>query len=260
MEERKTKPDESKRQRMRKSIHLLQPGDIIHTYIPFEENTPDYYNGHNPEHIRQPKYTNRRGESGKSRIVIYMGQDKDNLLYLPITSRRGNGADQYHQYELKDNSMINLTGKFPTSYVEVDSLRALKTHPKKSFNYNGKISPLDLDNIMHRVTHTSLQYSSIRDFRGIVPDDMVESWEADLQKEGFEKQDTECGTLMYTKHNVTITRNATSMVHFHRELDREMTHLHVSQREGRMLPPLPQLNEKFVQEVHDLTQNEARQL
>ena len=88
----------------RNTDHLI-PGDIIFARIPFEENTPDYYNGHKPEDIRQAPFANRRGESGKGRVVVYMGRDKDNILYLPITSSIGNASDAFHQYKLKDTAV-----------------------------------------------------------------------------------------------------------------------------------------------------------
>lgn len=35
--------------RKKKSLKELKKGDILYMRIPFEENTPDYYNGYRPE-------------------------------------------------------------------------------------------------------------------------------------------------------------------------------------------------------------------
>lgn len=56
-----------------RKLHDLRRGDIINMRVPFEENTRDYYNGYKPEEIRGRPFTDRFGQSGKERMVIYMG-------------------------------------------------------------------------------------------------------------------------------------------------------------------------------------------
>ena len=58
-----------------KTLKELQPGDIIRVQVLFAENTRDYYNGYTPEEIRGGKYTDRFGQSGKNRMVIFLGRD-----------------------------------------------------------------------------------------------------------------------------------------------------------------------------------------
>ena len=236
----------------RRTSAQLAPGDIIFTYIPFEENTPDYYNGHAPHTIRNPEFVNRRGEAGKSRVVIYMGRDGDSILYLPITSSIGNKSDQFHQYRLKNNDCINRNGKYPNSYVEIDSLRALSAHPKKTFKAQGSIMEDDLNNIMHRVTHTTMQLASSRDYRGIIPHTMESDWANELLQGSFRHTETTPTHKTYTNGDVSITRNTEGMVHYHRDTDKETIRLQVSQREGRLLPPLPETRD-FARHIEDLT-------
>lgn len=45
-------------------------GDVINILAPFEENTPEYYNGHNPLSVRGEYVTDSRGRRGKWRPVM----------------------------------------------------------------------------------------------------------------------------------------------------------------------------------------------
>ena len=45
-----------------KHIGDLKPGDVLYGFLLFEENTPEYYNGHKPKSIRGEFYQNRRGQ------------------------------------------------------------------------------------------------------------------------------------------------------------------------------------------------------
>ncbi len=112
-----------RREYEKRDIDTLKPGDILFTFALFEENTPDYYNGHDPKDIRGHWYRNRRGEDGKHRPILYMSRDGDNLMYLPITSSRSSHSkDVFHQYQLKDNRMIDDSGQYPASYIEIDKI------------------------------------------------------------------------------------------------------------------------------------------
>ena len=51
-----------RREYEKRDIDTLKPGDILFTFALFEENTPEYYNGHDPKDIRGHWYRNRRGE------------------------------------------------------------------------------------------------------------------------------------------------------------------------------------------------------
>ena len=66
--------------------------------------------------------------------------------------------------------MIDKNGRFPHSYVEIDSLRPFPIGNKDSFKYLGTINDEDYQNIIHRVTHSTIQFDGYRDHRGIVPE------------------------------------------------------------------------------------------
>jgi len=88
-----------------KTLNELKSGETIRTYIPFEENTPDYFNGHHPDTIRPQPYRNRFGQAGKERLVVYIGKDSyNNMLYLPITSSHASRYDSIRHYEVKDKN------------------------------------------------------------------------------------------------------------------------------------------------------------
>lgn len=93
----------------KKSLKELRKGDIVHMGIPFEENTTDYYNGYRPQEIRGSLYTDKDGRAAKARYIVVIGHDENNIMYLPLTSRRS-GFDEKHQYELEDNSMTYKKG------------------------------------------------------------------------------------------------------------------------------------------------------
>ena len=84
-----------------KTLKELHKGDIIHMRIPFEENTTDYYNGYRPQEIRGGLYTDKNGQTAKSRYVIVIGHEENSIQYLPLTSRPF-GFDKLHHYELED--------------------------------------------------------------------------------------------------------------------------------------------------------------
>lgn len=67
-------------------VKNLKPGNIITVFVPYEENTPDYYNGHPPENIREP-YKDKLGRTGKKRPILVLKVTDDEITYVPITSK-----------------------------------------------------------------------------------------------------------------------------------------------------------------------------
>lgn len=258
--------EKQNKKRVRKPISKLTPGELIYANIPFEENTADYYNGYDPLSIRGQTFVNRRGESGKVRCVVFMGLDEGNLLYLPITSRSSGQADQYHQYLLKNNSAINPHGRHPKSYVEASSLRAIPVTPSTSLSSVGHVDRLDMRNINHRLAQYTLQLTtiheqvrhvlqpSIRDYRGLIPDNLKAQWREELLKDGFTPRPPHKGKEIYAKGNATISRNDQGLIFHHKQLSRLDVSYYVSKREGRTLPPLPEID--FEQSVEVLSRSD----
>ena len=161
----------------------LKKGDIIRMRIPFEENTPDYYNGYDPKEIRGHMYKDRFGNTSKPRFVIVVGHDADNIMYLPLTSRHSR-FDSSHQYELQDNSMTWKKDEDMKSYVEVDSLRARWANPEWDIHYFGRVAENDMVNIMVKLGRRQIDFDSLRDQRVYVSRNKEEAFERKLSENG----------------------------------------------------------------------------
>ncbi len=214
-----------------RTVKSLRRGDIINIDVPYEENTRDYYNGYTAEQIRGHRFTNRWGESYKNRMVIFIGRDNDIVYYLPLTSQSSSEYDTYHQYPLKDNSMTPHKDPNLKSYVEMDSLRTLSIPVEKAVPYTGRLAKEDFHNVIHRLANKTLQLSSKRDARGYVPDYMVETFESELEQQGYVRHERE-DRVLYIKENKSITRTKYGMVHYHVELSKQKVREMVSRREG----------------------------
>ena len=220
-----------------RKLAQLRRGDVINIRIPFEENTRDYYNGYKPEEIRDAPFTDRFGKSAKTRMVIYIGRDEETLLYLPLTSKTGHAHDVLHQYQLKDNSMLPSRDPARKSFVEVDSLRAIKVSKYWDLNYTARIGNEDLNNILHRVSNNTMQFDTKRDQRGYIPTFMRETFERELYQGGYQLALEDDYQRTYRKPSTgqVVSRTRYGMVHYHYPLSKEEVREMVAQREGRSL-------------------------
>jgi len=243
-----------------KTLNELKSGETIRTYIPFEENTPDYFNGHHPDTIRPQPYRNRFGQAGKERLVVYIGKDSyNNMLYLPITSSHASRYDSIRHYEVKDRESIDKRNIYDHSYVETTSLRALPTTQTKQFKVEGKLSYEDYHNTMHRVIHTTMQFASEKDYRGVVPDDMLASWERDQLGSRYRKRTNNKGDTVYTCGNSVITRTEDGMVHYHKRYSKKIVRKIVEYRENTKLG-IPRNNKdltSFAEHVDNLSASQS---
>lgn len=216
-----------------RKITQLRRGDIINIDAPFEENTRDYYNGYTPQQIRGHKFTDRFGQSSKSRMVIYIGRDEQTLYYLPVTSRQTE-VDLPHQYELKDNSMTpKAKNENIKSYVECDNLRTVQIPFGTDIPYTNRITNEDLKNIIHRISNLTLTFGSQRDKRGYVPHEARETFEQELSDRGFIiRKETE-NRKIWRKDNIEITQTKYGLIHYHVVLSKQDVAVLVSKREGR---------------------------
>ena len=167
-----------------RKLTALRKGDIVNINVLYEENTRDYYNGHKPQDIRGHRFVDRFGNSSKRRMVIYIGRDGENMLFLPLTSQTADSSLP-HQYVLKDNSMTPRRSPDMKSYVEVECLRAVHISYHRDIPYTGRITKEDLGNILHRLSNWTMQFSARRDQRGYVPDDMEDAFLKELFHQGY---------------------------------------------------------------------------
>ena len=147
-----------------------EPGDVIETFIPYEENTPDYYNGHHPLDIRgEALRAGRFRTTGKIRPVVYIGATEDNqLLYLPITSSNRNYHDRFHQFRTRHKHTLQPHNRYRNSYVEISSLRAVPVPHDGIITKSGHLSSSDYNSVMHRLSQVALQANTTKDSRGYI--------------------------------------------------------------------------------------------
>lgn len=249
-----------------KKVSEMQPGEVAIMYVPFQQNTPDYCNGHDPGDIRERPYENRLGQSGKKRPVVFMGQDSDNnMVCLPISSKFSDKMSHMSQYQLKDNEAVNSynnrDNKHDKSYIKLSNLQALPTVENRNYRCTGKLSEIDYQNTMHRMTNEYMYMKRDMDVRGIVPDNKVEMWEHTYLN-GYNKQVDDRGDTIYKRANRTVTRTPEGMVHYHKERSEETVKRMIGEREGIHLS-VPQTKEElssFAESVHGLSDMKREQI
>lgn len=211
----------------------LKKGDIIRTRIPFEENTPDYYNGYYPKQIRGRLFRDRFGNTSKPRFVIVVGYDENNIMYLPLTSRHCR-CDERHQYTLQDNSMTWKRDSDMKSYVECNSLRAIRINPEWDMQYIGRIEENDMTNIMVKVGKYEIDFESKRDQRAYISKTKEEAFERRLKENGYTLSHKEFESRTYTSDNGrTVTKSRWGLVKYHVPLSKEEVTKLVAKREGK---------------------------
>lgn len=234
----------------RKSLNQLRKGDIIFMRIPFEENTPDYYNGYSPQEIRGGLYVDRQGQTGKSRYVVIIGHEYNSIAYLPMTSRHTR-FDSMHQYELQDNSMTYRKDPKMKSYVEVDSLRCVYANPKWNITYQGRITENDMINIMVKLGHCKLNFKSDRDQRIYVSRNKNEMFDKKIRENGyFLTKETTLEKVYEKEDGRTITKADWGLVKYHVPLSKEAVTELIAKHEGRPV-------DDFSQAVAAITNNES---
>lgn len=216
-------------------LRELRTGDLLLIPAPFEENTRDYYNGYTPEEIRGCRFTDRFGKSSKIRLVLYIVRDGNMMFYCPLTSRHGSTYDAAHQYELMDNSMTITKDPTVRSFVEIDSLRAIRLSYDREILRTGRITQMDLDNILHRLSNRTVSLVSDEDQRGYVSKETKALLLRKLAFYGFrETARTEYRVFYRNGHTgVTVVRNRFGAVSYHVPKTKEEVRRMVEEREGR---------------------------
>ena len=215
-----------------KKLKDLRKGDVIRMRIPFEENTPDYYNGYKPKDIRGHLVKDDKGRPSKPRFVIVVGRDESNIMYLPMTSRHS-GFDSERQYPLEDNSMTWKKDPDMTSWVEVNSLRAVYANDEWDIHHFGRISDNDMANIMVRVAKREINFESKRDQRAYVSRNKEGLFEQTLKEHGYKLTREDFNGKVYDNEDgKTVTRTKWGLVHYHVQLTMDEVKDMVKAREG----------------------------
>lgn len=219
-----------------KKLNGLRKGDIIYMRIPFEENTPDYYNGYHPKEIRGGRmYKDRFGDTSKPRFVVVIGHDDSSIIYCSLTSRHSR-FDSKHQYMLQDNSMTWKKSPDMKSYVEVDSIRAVYVNPDWDFQYVGRADPNDMANIMSRAGRREIDFGSRRDQRGYISRTKEVSFERRLSENGYvlsDEKSSEKEKVYIKEDGRTVTKSRYGLVKYHVPLSKEEVTELVAKREGK---------------------------
>lgn len=233
----------------------LRKGDIIRMRIPFEENTPDYYNGHSPKKVRGELYKDRFGNSSKPRFVVVIGRENDNIIYLPLTSRHS-GFDNQHQYALQDNSMTWKKDEDMKSYVECHALRAVYANPDWDIQNFGHVAENDMVNIMVKAGKRNINFESKRDQRAYISRAKNDTFEKQLAEQGFVQQKDPSGntyneeikgTVFAHSDGRTVEKQKWGLVRYHVPLSiQEVTEM-VAARESRPV-------DEFTKAVADITE------
>ena len=109
----------------KRPVTELEFGDIIGIWAPYEENTPDYYNGYDPLYIKGEYVTDNFGRTAKFRPVMVVGVSDDELHYIAITHRTSSRGGRY-QYEMQSTELGTL---YDTSYAECANVRCIPIKP-----------------------------------------------------------------------------------------------------------------------------------
>lgn len=238
----------------------LRKGDVIRMRIPFEENTADYYNGYKPKEVRGTLFKDRFGNTSKPRFAVVIGSEKNNIIYLPLTSRHS-GFDGQHQYVLQDNSMTWKKDEDMKSYVECHALRAVYANSDWNIQTFGHIAENDMINIMVKVGKKEIDFDSKRDQRAYISRAKSDQFEKILKNKGFVEQidlsgssynEEVKGKVFAHPDGRTVEKQKWGLVRYHVPLSIEEVAKMVAIREGK-------LADDFTKAVADITAKTANQ-
>ena len=182
-----------------KELKDIERGDILLTRITFEENTSDYYSGHNPFDIITRARTDKDGNISKTRPVIVLDRVDGDLYVAPLTTQNTSEHDDEHQLELKHTEGLSEDYK---SYIEVSNVRRIHTKEWWAIPYITKINPEDMENLTNRYKERVLSDYHFRKEKHThvyVPN--KEEYENQLSMKGYTQTEN---TWTKNKHNITF--------------------------------------------------------
>lgn len=221
-------------------------GDVINILAPFEENTPEYYNGHNPLSVRGEYVTDSRGRRGKWRPVMVVDVTETELIYTPLTTSVGSLHDEYYQYHVKDNSMTPQNPKRPNlqTFAEIGSVRKIPIKPHHTAHKYGTLADDDIENIKAALDRDGLSVSDGLDKYKYVSAEKKELLANRLEATNYQK--TEYGNrVTYSQDNREFTVYDSGVIHFHFELPLETVRRRTEIKENRTF----QVRDTFAEEI-----------
>lgn len=216
--------------------HNLKFGDIIQTEIPFEETTPEYYNGYGEYEVRGELFM-INGQRSKIRPVMVVAVHDDELIYANITSSRGCLRDVTSQYKVQDNSMTPNADKCKT-YVELTNIRKKVINPESDVRYFTSFNQRDLDNIRGLLVDSAIKTEQ-KDRYAYVGNEYVESLQNALVRNNFKRIDDDT----YNRDAYTITFKSNGVIYHHFERSLDEVRMLVEEYEGIKLKTLDDITE-----------------
>lgn len=232
-------------------------GDVINIRAPFEENTPEYYNGHDVLDVRGEYVQDSKGNRGKWRPVMVIDVTPTELIYIPLTTSVGSLHDEYYQYHVKDNSMTPQNPNHPhrETFAEIGSVRRLPIKPYHKAQFYGTLAEEDIDNIKQALDANGLNVTDGLDKYKYVTPEKRDLMRSTFEKAGYEITEIQDG-LVYKQENREFTVYDSGVVHYHFELPLEVVRRRTEMTEKRRLP----VRDDFVSEVSKLDKELGEQL
>lgn len=205
---------------IRKTPSEFQFGDVVMIYAPFEENTPDYHNGHDVLDVLGDYVRDKFGNTAKRRPVMVIGVGDGNLTYIPLTTSTTNQYDEKYQYHVKDNSMTPKRDESIQTYAELHSVRVIH-EPTGTLIYHGRLKDDDLENIKSGMNKLSSRIEPGKDKRVYMKPESREKLVQNLENIGFSRV-SEMDKELFKKGPTEITifeKTDTILYHFETSLE-----------------------------------------
>lgn len=199
----------------------LNYGDVIKINAPFEENTPEYYNGYSVYDVRGNKVFDESGRFSKPRPVMVISVTDTELTYVPLTSSYDGHYDMFYQYKLTDNSMTPQYGDKPIiTYVETGNVRVVPIKSSKTIRYYGEVTEFDKNNITKMLNKDAFTVTDGVDKHAYISETQAEVFDERLRNSGYETQSIPNGTK-YSQDNREFTLYNSGVVYYHFNLPLE---------------------------------------
>ena len=168
----------------------LQFGDVVKVFAPFEENTPEYYNGHEPLDIKGTLESDRNGRTGKFRPVMIVSVTEDSIYYSTLTSHSGAKDDDKFQFPLKKNGFLPNSDKYDT-FVEVSSVRRIDAKYDK-YEYYGQVDTEELLGIKKALNDNSFKRIRYKkDYYNYISPQNEKQYRNELKTRGYREIDNQ---------------------------------------------------------------------
>ena len=195
-----------------KQVADLKFGDIVKMKAPYEENTKDYYFGHNVKDVMGGIMVDHFGRPYKIRPVMVIGFENNELTYCTLTSTAESNKDAEHQYKFEKH--IDTFGSSSETYIELDGMRSIPAKEKWYFQEVGTLSSVDRNNITSLLTQRAHETDKYKDNRRFATPKYQRRIGNDLKQKGYDFDEE---TNTYTKDNKSVTMSKSGLIKYHTE-------------------------------------------